>query len=165
MEIATISKRERARITADNVNDILMENGYEGEIDLLCLDLDGIDYWIWKSLQVVQPRVVVVEYNNLWGSDDAVTIPYSDGFEAVSTADGPNYSGASLAAFVSLAKARGYRLIGCERLSFNAFFMRADVGTSAFPEVSVDSCLQHSFAKRSRRDRLPTVKEMPWIRV
>ena len=40
----------QAWVTAENVNDLVREAGIEGEIDLLSVDLDGVDYWIWKAL-------------------------------------------------------------------------------------------------------------------
>jgi hypothetical protein len=48
-------------ITRDNVNEMIERTEFAGEIDLLSLDMDGVDYWIWKALEVVEPRVVVVE--------------------------------------------------------------------------------------------------------
>src|SRR5262245_52653000 len=53
-----------AWVTRDSVNELLTSNGFVGEIDLLSLDLDGVDYWIWKAITVVEPRVVVLEYND-----------------------------------------------------------------------------------------------------
>ena len=69
-------------VTRDNVNDLLIENGFEGEIDLLSIDLDGTDYWIWNAIKVINPRVIVVEYQDIIGPDRSVTVPYSDDFNA-----------------------------------------------------------------------------------
>jgi hypothetical protein len=55
-----------AWITTENVNNLISENGFSDEIDLLSLDMDGVDYWIWKAIKCVSPRVVVLEYNNRW---------------------------------------------------------------------------------------------------
>lgn len=111
-------------ITRTNVNTILEENGFQGEIDLLSLDMDGVDYWIWDALTIIDPRVVVVEYQDIVGPDKSLTVPYSDDFNAYqySTTRGmPNYCGASLSAFVKLAQKKGYRLVGCNRYGYNAF--------------------------------------------
>ena len=99
-------------ITRDNINDVLGKNGFEGEINLLSIDLDGVDYWIWDAIKVIRPRVVVVEYNDIIGPDKAMTVPYRDDFNAYiypTTLNMPNFCGASLAAFVKLA---GERAIG-----------------------------------------------------
>ena len=58
-----------AQLTAENVNAILLDHRYAGEIDLLCIDIDGIDYWIWKAIECVRPRVVLLEYQCIWGAD------------------------------------------------------------------------------------------------
>ena len=52
-----------AWVDAETINDIITENGFSGEIDLLSLDMDGVDFWIWKALTCINPRVVVLEYN------------------------------------------------------------------------------------------------------
>ena len=127
-------------ITRDNVNALVQEQGFDGPLDLFSLDLDGVDYWIWRALDCIDPRAVVLEYQPIWGPDHAVTVPYRDDF-ALDHSDTPFYCGASLAAFVKLAREKGYRLIGCNRQQFNAFFLRNDVGADLFPEVEAASCL------------------------
>ena len=56
-----------ARVTAENVDDLLTRHDFAGPIDLLCIDVDGIDYWIWNSVRVIEPRVVVIEYQDILG--------------------------------------------------------------------------------------------------
>jgi len=51
-------------VTAENINKTLLDNNVSGEIDLLSIDIDSNDYWVWKSITAVSPRVVVVEYNS-----------------------------------------------------------------------------------------------------
>src|SRR6266404_297437 len=69
-----------AFINRDNINDLLAEAGFTGEIGLLSIDIDGNDYWVWEKLEVVDPVIVIVEYNSIFGSDLAVTIPYDPKF-------------------------------------------------------------------------------------
>jgi hypothetical protein len=53
-----------AFITTENINKLIGEDGeINGEIDLLSIDVDGNDYWIWEKTTCVNPRVVVIEYN------------------------------------------------------------------------------------------------------
>ena len=132
-------------VTRENVNELVaahMPAGVlagGGEIDLLSLDIDGNDYWILDALSCVHPRVVVVEFNALWGATRAVTIPYAADFVAEPAPIA--YQGASLPAFVKLLGKRGYRLIGVERLGFNAVFVRNDLAP-ALREVSAEACLR-----------------------
>lgn len=128
----------KAWITKDNINDLIEENGINGEIDLLSLDMDGVDYWIWKATNVINPRVVVVEYHEELGTDP-ITVPYADNFRKQGT-----YFGASLPAFTKLAKEKGYRLVGANRQKFNGFYLRNDISPEIFPEVSVGSCLRQN---------------------
>ena len=64
-----------AAVSPANINQILSEHGFTGEVDLLSIDIDSYDYWVLESLTVVSPRVLVVEYNARFGADRAVTIP------------------------------------------------------------------------------------------
>jgi hypothetical protein len=126
-----------AWITPDNVNDLVAEHGFADDIDLLSLDLDGIDYWIWKALTAVRPRVVILEINGVWGPHLSVTVPCRPDFRTDYSKQ-PYYCGASLSAFVKVGRQKGYRLIGSQRFGFNAVFMRSDVGVDFFPGISTD---------------------------
>ena len=133
----------REWITAENVNEIIQRHGFDGDLDLLSLDLDGVDYWVWKALECVRPRVVLLEYNASWSAARAVTIPYQPDFK-MDFSRVPFYHGASLAAFVKLGRQKGYRLVGCERSQTNALFVRSDVAANLFPEVPPDKCLSYT---------------------
>jgi hypothetical protein len=124
-----------AWVTAENVNELFHASGLIGEIDLLSLDVDGIDLWLWHALEVVQPRVVVAEFSHLWGPNAAVTVPNDAGFTSDRTVD-RSYCGASLEAFVRVAAKKGYRLVGVNARVFNAFFMRNDVGDGLFASIT-----------------------------
>ena len=50
-------------ITRENINELVKSSGLGPEIDLLVIDLDGNDYYVWEALTAVNPRVVVIEYN------------------------------------------------------------------------------------------------------
>lgn len=156
----------QAWISAENVNRLISANGFGGEIDLLSLDIDGNDYWVWKAIECIHPRVVVLEYNPLLGPDLTVTIPYKADFVAeAEDLRHTNYYGASLAAFVKLGIQKGYRLVGCERLGYNAFFIRNDIGQDIFPEVSSSTCFEHPYAQYATNVRRTKIVEKKWIEV
>jgi hypothetical protein len=152
-------------ITRDNVNRLVLDRGFSGEVDLLSVDLDGIDYWVWESLECIRPRVVVLEFNHLWGPDEAVSVPYAADFKAEFTKFGSDYAGASLAAFVKLGQVKGYRLVGTNAIATNAFFVRADLEHAWLPEVSPRVCFEHPRAKFGMRHRLAKVVNKPWVRL
>jgi len=120
-------------LTREDVNAFLTESGFAGEIDLLSIDIDGVDYWLWEALTACNPRLVVIEYNWLFGPERAVTVPYDPQFR-VGGAGTRSYRGASLAALVHLGKAKGYRLVATERV--NAFFVRNDIAPDV-PAIDV----------------------------
>ncbi len=152
-------------ITAANVNQVIRDNGVSGEVDLLSIDMDGVDYWIWKAIDCITPRVVVVEYQDILGPDRAVTVPYSPDFRAQWNQGTADYCGASLAAFVKLGRAKGYRLVGCNRYGFNAFFIRDDLGGELLPEIPAAACFEHPKVHHGMRTRLPRVEHMDWVEV
>lgn len=117
-------------VTAENVNGIIRDNGFSGEIDLLSIDVDGNDYWIWKAIDAVNPRVVVMEYNASFGPEKSMTIKYQPDFSANSA-----YHGASLSALAKLALNKGYVLVGCESHGIDAFFVRKDLALGKLPQV------------------------------
>ena len=124
-----------AFITKDNINKIFLDNSIRGEIDLLCIDIDGNDYWVWKEINSIKPRVVVVEYNSAFGIKP-VTIKYRPDFERLKKHKSGLYFGASLSALAKLGKERGYILAGCCSSGFNAFFIRKDIAKNKFSEMS-----------------------------
>jgi hypothetical protein len=128
-----------AWITTDTVNGLVGEHGFSGAIDLLSLDVDGNDYWIWKALDCVSPRVVVLEFNAGFGPDVSASMSYQPDFRLDYTIQ-PYRCGARLPAFVKLARARGYRLVGVQSRGFNAFFVRNGIGDELLPERSVMEC-------------------------
>jgi hypothetical protein len=114
-----------AWVTREEVNALLQSHGLIGEIDVLSIDLDGNDYWVWEAIDVCSPKLAIVEYNSSFGPNRAVTIPYDPHFDR--SRFGPLYYGASLEALARLATRKGYRLVAVEPTGVNAFFLRNDV--------------------------------------
>lgn len=108
-----------AFITADNVNEVFASHGVPESFDLLSLDIDGNEYWVWKALDAYRPRMVVIEYNIFFGLDVARTIEYRPDF----VWDETSYHGASLAALRKLGRDKGYSLIYTDSWVPNAFFV------------------------------------------
>jgi hypothetical protein len=157
-----------AWVTRDNVNDLITREGFSGEIDLLSLDLDGVDYWIWERITAITPRVVVLEYADILGPDRAWTVPYSEdfsGFNVASSNGHTNYASASLLAYVKLGRRKGYRLVAINRSGYNAFFIREDLAAGLIPTLEVKDCFSHPKVVAGMRDRFPLIKDLPWEEV
>lgn len=110
------------RVTAENVEALFESTGISSDPDLLSIDIDGNDYWIWKAIRRFRPRVVVVEYNASLGRTSRSVMPY----RAERRWDGSACFGASLGALEDLGREKGYALVGCDLAGVNAFFVRAD---------------------------------------
>jgi len=119
----------QSQVTAENIN-TLIRSADLGEIDLIGIDIDFNDYWVWKAIQVVQPRVVVIEYNAGLRPPMSLTVPYRPDHAG----SGTNFFGASLAALVKLGGQKGYRIVGCNISGSNAFFVREDLCADHFVE-------------------------------
>ena len=117
-----------AYVTPDDLGAL---DGVPEEPDLLSLDIDGVDWWVWHAL-ALRPRVVVVEYNAARG-DAPVTLPR----DHAEPWDGTDYFGASLPAYELLAAARGYRLVHTDLTGVNAFFVRYDLAGPFPPSEEV----------------------------
>jgi hypothetical protein len=114
-------------ITVDNINEVIAENKIEGEIDLLSVDIDGNDYWVWEAINIINPRVVVAEYNASFGPDRAISVKYDPVFTRFSKHKSGWYHGVSISALEKLANNMGYQLVCAESNGCNAFFVRNDV--------------------------------------
>lgn len=91
-------------ITKKNINLILQKNNAIGDIGILSIDIDGNDYWIWEEINIINPSIVIIEYNARFGDKESVTIPYREDFDRKKSKEGNIYYGASISALSKLAK-------------------------------------------------------------
>ncbi|MGF1634996.1 MAG: hypothetical protein ACFCVE_14170 [Phycisphaerae bacterium] len=131
-------KAQHAFITAENINQLLHEAGVTGKIGLLSVDVDGMDYWIWRAIDAIEPAIVVCEYNHRFGSEQSVTVPYDPAFNRRDAHHSLIYYGASIRALVELADEKDYAFLGCGSHGLNAFFVHRGAMTPALREVSVE---------------------------
>lgn len=120
---------KEAKVTAENINGLISES-VDGMVDLLSIDIDYNDYWVWKAIDIIKPRVVVIEYNSSFPPPLSLTVPYDPKAEW----DVSNYYGASLEALVKLGHQKGYKIVGCNYSGINAFFVREDLTKDRFIE-------------------------------
>lgn len=126
----------------DNVNNIIAENITNTEIDFLSIDIDGNDYEIWKSIDCIAPKFVVVENKIEYGANDIV-VPVNDKYS-------PDQWGASIVSMTKLAHQKGYKLIAVNKDGFNAFYLRNDIFDSkGLSELTIDSIVSNENIKAS----------------
>lgn len=122
----------QAAVGPDTVDETFAEAGVPAELDVLSIDVDGQDYWIWRGLERFRPRIVIIEYNASLGPERVCVEPEG----TVGSSDQTDYGGASIAALRELGEAKGYRLVHTEVTGNNAFFLRVDQpGTYPAPEL------------------------------
>lgn len=143
-----------AFVTAENINQLLLNHGFAGEVGILHIDIDGNDYWVWQAITVIDPAVVIVEYNSVFGRDRAITIPYDPKFNRWGL-HGNLYYGASLGALCHLALSKGYDFIGSNTAGNNAFFVKASLCHGLEPLTAAQGYIESRFAEsRDKKGRL-----------
>lgn len=108
-----------AQVQPTAVEAILAAAGVPEDLDLLNIDIDGNDYWVWQAIERYRPKVVVVEYNPYYEPPKRWVMTY----DPAHAWDGSTYYGASLQSLYGLGKHKGYELIACDRQGNNAFFV------------------------------------------
>ncbi len=144
-------KVKKEFITAENINSLFDKYNVPKEFDLLSIDIDSNDYWIWKAIENYSPRVVIIEYNASIPPNESKTVPYNP----TAVWDKTNYFGASLLALTNLSKTKGYTLIGCDRNGVNAFFLRDDLVKNNFKIRSIEELYKpQGYGKKQNGKRL-----------
>ena len=98
----------------NNLDQILGSTGIPENFDILSIDIDGCDFYIFESLINYRPKIVCIEFNHL--------IPNS--VEFVQKKDFKIKQGSSAKSLIKLAGKKDYKLVGS---SFsNLFFIDKD---------------------------------------
>jgi hypothetical protein len=160
-----------AFVDVDNINRLFAENGFAGEVGLLSIDIDGNDYWVWEKIDVVNPIVVVAEYNSVFGAKHAITVPYDKHFVRSRAHSSHLYWGVSLKALVQLGERKGYAFVGCNSAGNNAFFLRRDSLNGQRVLTAAEGYVESQFRESrdeagnltflSGTDRLQKIRDMP----
>jgi hypothetical protein len=137
-------------ITRDNINELLVKVGFDSEVGLLSIDIDGNDYWVWQAIKSIKPIIVIAEYNSVFGVNTFWSIPYQADFVRKNNNAHQLYYGASLQALNYLAEQKGYSFIGCNTKGNNAFFLRKDKLGSFIRRTTVEEGYVESKFREAR---------------
>lgn len=165
-----------AFVDCSNVNELIASRSFDPEIGILHIDIDGNDYWIWETVDVVNPVIAIIEYNSVFGCEQAITIPYNKQFVRTAAHFSNLYYGASLPALCHLALKKGYAFIGCSSVGNNAYFVRRDKLNDVVREISAAEGYVASKFRESRdqngrltyaagADRIKLIKGLPVVDV
>ena len=161
-----------AFITRENINELLETSGFDHDLGILSIDLDGIDYYILDAITDFKPRILICEFNPVFGGTRKISVPYKADFSRTKAHYSNLYWGASLAAVVDLANRKGYALVGTNSAGQNAFFVRQDLLNESVAEMTASqaysaSCYRESRDKRgnlnfiSRDQRVEQIRGLP----
>lgn len=138
-------------IDKDNINSLLSELN-ESNIGLLHIDIDGNDYHILKEIDFssLNPSILIMEYNAVFGKDRAISVPYRKDFVRGKAHYSHLYFGASLKALTLLAEEKGYALVGCNLAGNNVYYVRKDLLSEQVPEIPLEEAFTDSTFRESR---------------
>ena len=141
-----------SHVTKENINSLLETNKMTSDIGLLIIDIDGNDYHVWQSIDIIKPVIVVVEYNSVLGDIHSITVPYDPDFFRTKAHYSNLYFGASLKSLIDLGKEKGYTFVGTNTNGVNAFFIRNDFASKITPLLSSVSAYPSMFREARGKD-------------
>jgi hypothetical protein len=137
-------------ITRENINEILEMSGFDQDLGILSIDLDGNDYFVLENINKFRPRILICEFNSVFGLTRKVSIPYDPKFLRNEAHYSNLYWGASLPALIYLANKKGYAFVGTNSAGCNAFFVRKDLLNEKIEVVTADKIYFQSNYRESR---------------
>jgi hypothetical protein len=69
-----------AFVTKDTIDRLLQESGFEQDLGILSIDVDGVDYFVFDSIVSYKPRILILEFNSVFGPERKITVPYRADF-------------------------------------------------------------------------------------
>ena len=120
-------------LTQENARDLTALAMHQ-DPDVFSLDIDGNDYYVLQELlkNGLRPRIVVVEYNSVYGPDRSLTIEYDRDFYFKKAHPTELYYGVSIAGWRKILGDYGYRFVTVEKNGVNGFFVDPEFFDSAF---------------------------------
>jgi hypothetical protein len=109
-------------VAPDNIEPVLRDMGAPDEIDVLSIDIDGDDLWVWEAITQFSARIVVIEVNAHLDPRVASVQPLGAG-----PWQGTDYYGSSVEALRQLGARKGYRFVHLDLTGNNLFFVRDDL--------------------------------------
>ena len=116
-------KIENAFITKDTIDGLISDNISDKEIDLLSVDIDGNDWYVFDAIKTLSARVIVFEYNAKF----MPPLRFCMDYDAEYVRKGDDCFGVSLQFITDAMEPKGYSLVGCNLSGANAFFVRNDL--------------------------------------
>jgi hypothetical protein len=165
-----------AFIDKDNINELLRKSNFDKDLGILSIDIDGNDYHVLDSITYFDPRIIICEFNPIFGTDKKISVPYDSKFYRTKKHYSNLYWGASINAFIFLLNKREYTLVGTGMLGCNAYFVKNSLLTDHLRIMSKKP-FNFNFNFRESRDvkgnlnfltseqRLKEIENMPVLNI
>lgn len=115
-------------VNKSNINHLINDSKIDKKkIGLLSIDIDGNDYWVWRELNVIDPLIVIIEYNSVFGFSEKISIPYKSDFSRNKAHHSNLFWGASLEALKFLGQQKGYEFFCTNSSGNNAYFIKKEL--------------------------------------
>lgn len=111
----------QAWVWPGNVEILFEDAGVPRDVDLLVIDIDSNDYYVWRAIHDFRPKVVLIEGNWFFPPPQQMVIEY----HPMNYWDGSHYLGASPQSMYNLARKKGYELVHHMTYGPNLFFVDA----------------------------------------
>jgi hypothetical protein len=154
-------------ITKENINTVLGESGFDSDLGILSIDIDGVDYFVWDAINYYKPRILIMEYNANFGAERKITVPYRADFQRTKAHSSNLLWGSSLSALEALSRKKGYGLVGVNSSGNNAFFIREDLITDPLKRLDTKEAFRPSLYRESRdpKGKLSFVASQDRVRI
>lgn len=147
-------KPVRSFITRDNIIGLFRQAAVPQRMALLCIDIDGNDYYVWEAIaSEYRADFVCIEYNASFAPGEDFVIAYDEGFSWA----GDDYYGASFSSLLRLGEKLGYRLIHCTSAGENMIFASEDIA-GKFPSAPMAPESLYQLPQYGRYGRAPNGK-------
>ncbi|PPR44674.1 MAG: hypothetical protein CFH16_00528 [Alphaproteobacteria bacterium MarineAlpha5_Bin6] len=116
---------ENKKITPDNINETIsytlknLFNDTSFNVDFLSIDIDSFDIFCIEKLNIINPRLICIEYNSKFPPPINISINPNKNFEW----NHDDYNGASLFFINNKLNQKGYKLVSTNITGVNAFFV------------------------------------------
>lgn len=111
-------------IRAETINSIFEKYKVPYDLDLLSIDIDYNDFYVWNALDdKFQAKIVIIECNPTHLPTEDKVVKYRPHF----CGDGTNYYGASILALYNLGRKKGYSLVYHDSSGTNLFFVKNEI--------------------------------------
>lgn len=158
-------------INSENIQE-LKSLALHSDPDVFSLDIDGIDYYIAKAIMDggFRPKIFVVEYNSVYGSERSMTIEYQPSFVFTKAHLTHLYYGVSISGWRKFFEQHGYRFVTVDRNGVNGFFVDPKCFDAAFLDgvmglTFAENQSQYKKFRKSSEDQFALIAEQKFITI